>query len=347
MKYYFHICSKMTSNFENFFRISRQQFDFLLSLVELELTKLPSRRVKDPISAAEKLAVTLRYMATGESLRSLSFGFRICHNYISRILKKTLAVLKAKLIPIFLKDPKNVDFKGKAAEFSCKWNFPNCILAIDGKHIRIRSPKNSGSLFHNYKDFFYIVLLAMVDANYKFIVVDIGSYGKEGDSGIFLKSTMGKQILNGSFGFPEDSTLPVSSIVVPHVIVGDGAFRLHKHIMKPYTKKAGRDDVTKTIFNYRLSRARRFLVFYQPINLDTSTCEDLIWVLCCLHNMLRTGYMEKNNHTFYDYEDEQSTPTNNMLPLSRGGGFINIEGFDVRERFKSYFNNEGSVPWQF
>lgn len=97
----------------------------------------------------------------------------------------------------------------------------------------------------------------MVDANYKFIVVDIRSYGKEGDSGIFLKSTMAKQVLNGSFGFPEDSTLPGSSIVVPHVIVGDEAFRLHKHLMKPYTKKAGRDDVTKTIFNYRLSRARR------------------------------------------------------------------------------------------
>jgi len=48
--------------FREFFRISRQQFDFLLSLVELELTKLPSRRVKDPISAAEKLAVTLRYV---------------------------------------------------------------------------------------------------------------------------------------------------------------------------------------------------------------------------------------------------------------------------------------------
>ncbi|KAE9521892.1 hypothetical protein AGLY_017699, partial [Aphis glycines] len=38
------------------------------------------------------------------------------------------------------------------------------------------------------------------------------------------------------------------------------------------------------------------------------------------------------------YEDEQSTPTKNMLPLSRGDGFINIKGFDVRERFKSYFN---------
>lgn len=78
----------------------------------------------------------------------------------------------------------------------------------------------------------------------------------------------------------------------------------------------------------------------------TSTFEDLIWVACCLHNMLRNGYMEQNNHSFYDYE-EQSTPTNNLSLLSKGGGFINIEDFNVRERFKSYFNNEGCVPWQF
>lgn len=51
----------------------------------------------------------------------------------------------------------------------------------------------------------------MVDANYKFVIVDIGSYGKEGDSSIFLKSDIGQQILNGSFGFPEDSCLPGSN----------------------------------------------------------------------------------------------------------------------------------------
>lgn len=60
----------------------------------------------------------------------------------------------------------------------------------------------------------------MVDANYKFIVVDIGSYGKESDNGIFRKYAMGKQILNEPFGFPEHSTLPRSSIVMFHVIVG-------------------------------------------------------------------------------------------------------------------------------
>lgn len=255
-------------------------------------------------------------------------------------------------------DTKTINFMSKAAEFSYKWNFLNCISVIDGKHIRIRCPSKSGSLYRNYKDFFSIVLLAMVDANYKFVAVDIGSFGKEGDSGIFLKSNMGKQILNRSFGFPEECALPGSNKVVPHVIVDDEAFRLDKHIMKSYTKKTATVDKTKAIFNYRLSRARRvtenafgllsqvFRIFYQPIHLKTSTCDDLIWVACCLHNMLREGYLEKNKNPYYEYEPEQMPPTDNIISFSRSGGFSNAEGFGVRETFKSFFNNEGAVLWQ-
>lgn len=73
----------------------------------------------------------------------------------------------------------------------------------------------------------------MVDANYKFVIVDISSYGKEGDSCIFLKLDIGQRILNRSFGFPEEIFLLGSNIVVPHVIVGDEAFRFYTHIMKP------------------------------------------------------------------------------------------------------------------
>lgn len=68
-------------------------------------------------------------------------------------------------------------------EFEKKWNFPNVIGCIDGKHVRIRCPNSTGSLYYNYKDYFSIVLLAMVDANCKFIGIDIGSYGREGDAG--------------------------------------------------------------------------------------------------------------------------------------------------------------------
>jgi len=50
------------TKFREFFRVNKNQFDFLLSLIEVQLTKMPSNRVKEPITAAEKLALTLRYL---------------------------------------------------------------------------------------------------------------------------------------------------------------------------------------------------------------------------------------------------------------------------------------------
>lgn len=72
-------------------------------------------------------------------------------------------------------------------KFMSQWNFPNCVGAIDGKHVRIKAPSNTGSLFFNYKEFYSMVMLAIVDADCKFIAVDIGSYGREGDAGIAFK----------------------------------------------------------------------------------------------------------------------------------------------------------------
>ena len=44
-----------------------------------------------------------------------------------------------------------------------------------------------------------MVLLTMVDANCKLIAVDVRSYGKEGDSGIFNKSEIGKKCLKETY----------------------------------------------------------------------------------------------------------------------------------------------------
>ena len=80
-----------------------------------------------------------------------------------------------------------------ADKFSSLWNFHNCLGAIDGKHIAIRKPKQSGTKFYNYKGFFSIVLMAVADADYKFLFVDIGANGSCADSGVFKETNYTKQ----------------------------------------------------------------------------------------------------------------------------------------------------------
>lgn len=96
--------------------------------------------------------------------------------------------------------------------------------------------KASGSLFFNYKEYFSTLLLALVDAQYKFIAVDIGSYGREGDAGTFLKSNLGKRILSEQYNLPDPARIPETDLIQQHVILGDEAFALHKNLMKPYCK---------------------------------------------------------------------------------------------------------------
>nr|CAH7758133.1 unnamed protein product [Callosobruchus chinensis] len=56
-----------------------------------------------------------------------------------------------------------------AAGFKNKWQFINCGGALDGKHMRIVPPPGSGAQYFNYKNFYSIVLMALVNSDYEFI----------------------------------------------------------------------------------------------------------------------------------------------------------------------------------
>ena len=162
-----------------------------------------------------------RYLTTGDSFKSISYNYRIGHTTASLIAHETcnaiVKTLMQEAMPLLTEE----QWKAISAEFLQRTGFPNCIGAIDGKHIQIQAPANSGSLYFNYKKTFSTVLLALVDAQYNFIAVDVGSYGKNSDGGILAHSNLGEALENGTFRLPPDEPLPGTSISVPYVIVGD------------------------------------------------------------------------------------------------------------------------------
>ena len=98
--------------------------------------------------------------------------------------------------------------------------------AMDGKHIAIRNPKNGGSLYYNYKGYFSIIMLTLVDADYKFLWVDIGKNGATSNCSIFNQSRLKTALEINDLGFPEPDPLPADDHDMLYFLIGDDAFPL-------------------------------------------------------------------------------------------------------------------------
>ena len=143
------------------------------------------------------------------------------------------------------------NWKNIAEEFMQLWNFPHCIGAIDGKHIEC--PKNSSSLYCNYKGFFSIVLLGICDAHYIFNYIDVGDFGSNNDSGVLENSAIGKAFATNHIGIPDPEPVEGCKIPLPYYLVGDDIFAQKTSLMRSFP---GRSQLSEDqqIFNYRLSR---------------------------------------------------------------------------------------------
>lgn len=216
-------------------------------------------------------------------MASLAFAYRIGKSTVCNIIRETCDVLWETLAPLYVRFPTEDEWTQIAAEFESQWNLPHCLGAIDGKHVVIQAPSNTGSQYFNYKKTFSIVLFAICDANYKFTYVDIGAYGSQSDGGVLRESSFGNKLFKAQLNLPNDSTITNTNISFPYFFVGDEAFPLHTNLLRPYGGiNLGRE---KRIFNYRLTRARRcienafgilvsrFRIFHRVINAYPSTID--------------------------------------------------------------------------
>jgi hypothetical protein len=248
------------------------------------------------------------------------------------------------------------EWENIAKTFQDRSQFPHCLGAVDGKHVRLTTP--IGSMFYNYKGYSSIVLMAVADANYRFIYVDIGGYGKDNDSAIWQRTDLWKAVINGEAGLPQNTSIPESDLpAIPYFFVGDEAFGLHKNLLVPY---GGRQlPIEKRIFNYRLIRARRFVectfeilsnkwrILHRAINVAPDFATDIVKACVILHNFVwdRDGFKFNDTTTIVGLVDHNETDETGLNEEAVG---VSRTAIETRNLLTDYFiTRQGEISWQY
>nr|CAH7717953.1 unnamed protein product [Callosobruchus chinensis] len=232
-------------HFENFLRMKTVDFDYLLEKVSSRIRKKDTS-MRRAITPKERLIINSSAQTAGDSYRSLMYLFRVPANTISLIIPEVCQAIYDVLKDEFLKMPTiEANWDNIADDFMQKWNFPNCVGAIDGKHVNLKAPVNSGSFNFNYKHSHSIVLLGLADANYQFTYINVGSAGRNSDGGVYVNSRLSKALENNSIHIPQPKPLP-----------GDEAFPLTEYLMRLFPRGQLQEGEENVMFNYRLCRAR-------------------------------------------------------------------------------------------
>lgn len=148
-----------------------------------------------------KFFVGFRYLGSGCTLKD--YQFRLGPTTIGQIVKSVCKTVKRVLLRECIPSFTTERWLDNARVFAERANFPNCLGALDGKHVRIEKPDFSGSQFFNYKKYNSIVLFVVADANYMFNYIEVGSYGSESDSTIFENSKLNELINNDQANITE------------------------------------------------------------------------------------------------------------------------------------------------
>ena len=109
------------AHYFKYFRMPPEIFDHLLNLLKSTLKHVPRHRY--PITAAERLANTLRILETGDSQQTVEFSYRLGKSTVNFIFYATLKAIWKNLQQIYLKTPNKQEWLEISNGFLDKMEF--------------------------------------------------------------------------------------------------------------------------------------------------------------------------------------------------------------------------------
>uniref|UniRef100_A0AAV2KSN4 DDE Tnp4 domain-containing protein n=1 Tax=Knipowitschia caucasica TaxID=637954 RepID=A0AAV2KSN4_KNICA len=315
-----------------YFLMSPGTFDKLLKLVLPHIKHQGTHRM--PIEAAQRLAVTIRVLASGENQQTVAASFNLGDSTVSRIVSKVCKALWLALQPEYLPCPSTSQWKDIAADFWRLWDFPNCVGSLCAKHVNIKTPPAHAS--REPKGSLSVLLMATCDARHRFTTLDVAAYGRDGDSQ--------SKLLGQTLNLPPPAALPGTETLIPHLMAADAAFPLHNNIMCPFPgENLCRERQT---FNYRLSRTVRactVLHNYLTVN-DEANTPEMRYIPPHFLDSESDGLVQPGEwrNGVADNSNLQPLPPAEMDPER-----TTSEAVCVRDKLTKFFMEPaGAVPWQ-
>ncbi|WKY05079.1 hypothetical protein Q1695_005810 [Nippostrongylus brasiliensis] len=290
-----YISSLNPDSFYTYVRLYPNEFEALHDRLVRKLSHAVTHRA--PIPSRQRLCVFLRFTGHGSSYHHMSGEFAIGATTACGIAHEVARAIIDELHDCAFPTVTFQTWLYALDDFCTRWDYPAAMGALDGKHIACVCPNRSGSRFFIYKNFYSLVLLALVDANYKCVLYDLGAPGRSSDAGIFMTSSMKTLLEESEDDFPSDVNLEGLGTVPCHFLVDQG-FRLTTRFMRPYPNAEAASNSRKRYFNYKMNSARsvvenyfgmlagRFRLLLRRVHGTPEKIKDIVLSLMILHNLL-------------------------------------------------------------
>ena len=173
-----------------------------------------------PINPDKRLAICLYLLARGDYLYTIGEMVR---------LEESTVCQKVVKICTKIHFPKtNDEFKETLVDMDAELQFPYAFATFDGSHLSIKCPsgeQEAMKYYYNFKNFYTVILLGLVDINYRFIWATLGALG-------FQSTSLWDNIASGKT--LSGQVVEINDLEIPQIFLDDSAFPLQSWMMKSH-----------------------------------------------------------------------------------------------------------------
>nr|XP_014093364.1 uncharacterized protein LOC106619676 [Bactrocera oleae] len=282
-------------HFNCFFNITERQFRYLVTKLSPVISSYEPHRKKKSFSAEERIAITLKYLATGEVHSCRNYCFRASKPVILKMIANICLNIYELLKDPFVSLPKTDEqWQNVANEFQRKHRVLNCAGNLSMQQIRF----HSSSRAEEQKDFINkqpLIFTSIVDINDNFLYIDVEKTQAEAFDEIYEKSIFRQLIEN------DEVKLPVSyeaqdDISHSYYFASKSGLPLKPYLLSgptdvPNNSRVNYNNIMNMV-NKHTENALRMLanifpILSHPLRIDEENGRKIILGCVALYNFLR------------------------------------------------------------